>query len=111
MKKPILSMLILIFFLSCTSTKKTLNSWLGLTKQQLIMSWGPPTRAASDGGSGEILVYASQGYYAGYNGVGGFTYWDYKYMYIDNSGKIYYWMSKRERIPPTQIDLNIYRRY
>jgi hypothetical protein len=111
MNKLILSLLLLTLFSSCTSTKKVMDSWLGSTKQQLIMSWGPPARTASDGGTGEILVYANQGYYPGINGNGAFTYWDYKYMYADSDGKIYYWMTRRERVPPTQIDLNIYRRY
>ena len=102
---------ILSLLMSCVSTKKVMDSWLGSTKQQIIMSWGPPARTASDGGTGEILVYANQGYWPGYNGQGAFTYWDYKYMYVDSNGKIYYWMTKRENVPPTQIDLNIYRRY
>lgn len=88
-----------------------MDSWLGSTKQELIMQWGPPARTASDGGTGEILVYANQGYYPGINGIGAFTFWNYQYMYADSDGKIYYWMTRRERVPPTQIDLNIYRRY
>lgn len=111
MNKLVLLLLLMALFSSCTSTKKVMDSWLGSTKQQLIMSWGPPDRTTSDGGSGEILVFATQGYWPGYNGQGAFTYWDTKYMYLDSQGKIYYWMIKRERVPPTQIDLNIYRRY
>lgn len=97
-----------------------MNSWLGSTKQQLIMSWGPPARTASDGGTGEILVYARQVYIPPrtiYDGYGGSsttqaqTYWRYKYMYVDSNGKIYYWMTQRQQVPPTQIDLNIYKRY
>ena len=88
-----------------------MDSWLGKTKRELIMQWGPPVRTASDGSTGEILVYAYQGYYSGYNGQGSYTYWDYKYMYANYSGSIYYWMTKRERVPPMQIDLNVYKRY
>ncbi len=75
------------------------------------MSWGPPAQIASDGGNGEILVYAYQGYFPGYNGQGAFTYWDYRYMYSNSQGVIYHWITRRERVPPTQIDLNIYKRY
>lgn len=88
-----------------------MDTWMGAPKQRLIMVWGPPTRTASDGGTGEILVYAKQGYSPGVNGVGAFTYWDYKYMYADSNGEIYYWMTRRDRVPPTEINLNIYKRY
>ena len=111
MKKSILLILTIGLLFSCTSQRKVLDSWLGSTKQSLIMSWGPPARTASDGGTGEILVYADQKYYPGFNGQGAYTYWDYKYMYANSEGKIYYWMTKTERVPPTQIDLNIYKRY
>jgi hypothetical protein len=111
MKKSILILLIVGLISACTSQKEIMNSWLGSTKQQLIMSWGPPARTASDGGTGEILVYANQGYWPGVNGQGAYTYWNYKYMYADSNGKIYYWMTRVERVPPTQIDLNVYKRY
>ena len=101
-----------------------MDSWLGHSKQELIMKWGPPARTASDGGTGEILVYAQQVYippssntFYDNNNVGhttynqGVNYWDYKMFYVNSDSKIYYWMVKREQIPPTQIDLNIYRRY
>ena len=32
-------------------------------------------------------------------------------MYVDNNGKIYHWTTRHERVPPTQIDLSIYKRY
>ncbi len=111
MKKSILILFAVTLLTACTSQKDIMNSWLGSTKQNLIMSWGPPTRTASDGGSGEILVYSYQGYYPGFNGQGAFTYWDNKYMYANSEGKIYYWMTRRERVPPIQVDLNVYRRY
>lgn len=57
MKKSILLAVALLS--ACLSQQKIMNSWLGSTKQNLIMSWGPPDRIASDGGTGEILVYAT----------------------------------------------------
>ncbi len=111
MKKSILILSVVGMLTACTSQKEIMNSWLGSTKQNLIMSWGPPARTASDGGAGEILVYANQGYWPGYNGQGAFVFWDYRYMYANSDGIIYYWMTRRERVPPTQIDLSIYKRY
>jgi hypothetical protein len=111
MNKFYLVITFLVLCSSCTSTKEIMNSWLGATKQQLIQKWGPPNRVTSDGGNGEILIYAKQGYYPGINGQGAFAYWDYSYMYADVNGKIYYWKTNTERIPPSQINLNIYRRY
>jgi hypothetical protein len=111
MKKSILILLVAGLMTACTSQKEIMNSWIGSTKQELILNWGPPVRTASDGGTGEILVYARQGYFPGYNGQGAYTYWDYRYMYTDSSGKIYSWMTRQERVPPAQIDLNIFKRY
>lgn len=110
MKKVLIVFMVLSLF-SCKSTRKVMDSWLGATKQQLIMSWGPPTKSASDGGNGEILVYSKQGYIPASQYMVAQSYWDNKYFYINSSGKIYHWMTKREQIPPQQIDLNIYRRY
>ncbi len=105
-------LILTIFFvtsLACSNTKKIMNAWVGLTKQQLILSWGPPSRIASDGGNGEILVYANQLYSPGVNGTGAFSYLNYKYMYVDSSSKIYHWLVKIEQIPPTQVDINVKR--
>ena len=101
----------LCVLVACKTQQDVMNSWLGSTKQEIIMSWGPPARTASDGGTGEILVYSYPGYNPGYNGYGAFSYWDYKYVYTDSNGKIYYWKTEQLRVPPTQIDLNVHRRY
>lgn len=120
MKTKLLIFIAFTFLISCKSQKQIMDSWLGSSKQNLIMSWGPPDRTASDGGTGEILVYAKRIYipsstfydsYGGSSTTPARTYWDYKYIYVNNEGKIYYWMIRREEIPPTQIDLNIYKRY
>lgn len=86
-----------------------MNSWIGQTKQNLIMNWGPPVKTASDGGSGEILVYSSKVYIPGNQYAAPQTYWDNRYFYVNSDGKVYHWTIKQERIPPQQIDLNIYK--
>jgi hypothetical protein len=107
MKKSVLILLVVGLLTACTSQKEIMNSWLGSTKQQLIRSWRPPARTASDGGTGEILIYASQVYIPQYN----INYYDYIMFYVNSEGKIYHWITQRQQVPPTQIDLNIYKRY
>lgn len=107
MKKLVLILLVAWLLTACSVTRNAMDSWLGSTKQELIKQWGPPDRIASDGGTGEVLVYVNEGYWPGINGQGAYAYWDYKYMYVDIDKKIYSWKTKRERIPPTQIDLNL----
>ena len=107
MKKILIVLLLIGLLPSCKTTKKIMDSWLGHTKKELIIKWGPPARVASDGGDGEILIYSKQVYIPQYN----LKYYDYKMFYVNSEGRIYRWLIKRERIPPTQIDLNIYRKY
>jgi hypothetical protein len=124
MNKTIIIALVTFLMTSCTSQKDIMNSWVGQAKQKLIMSWGPPSRTASDGSTGEILVYAKQVYIPAqtstfYDGGGGSVsntkpaenFWDYKFFYVNSSGVIYYWMTQQQQIPPIQIDLNVYKRY
>ena len=96
-----------VMMFSCVSTKKRLDPWLGSTKKELIMSWGPPIRTVSDGGTGEILVYADQSYLPEANNVRRDIYWVYKYMYVNSDGKIYHWLNKASRIPPTEVSVII----
>lgn len=119
-KNNLLIPLTIALLTACASQKTIMDSWLGKTKQQLIMGWGPPERTASDGGAGEILVYSSQIYippstFYGGNGSStttrSVTFWDYKFFYVDGNNKIYYWMTQRQQVPPIQIDLNVYKRY
>lgn len=90
----------IIFFTSCTSTKKiqeqnkqAMDSWMGSHKSALIQSWGPPTRYESDGKGGEILIYeqkVTRGavIYGTYHEK---TTYPYKMFYADKDGKLYYW--------------------
>jgi hypothetical protein len=107
MKKIILIFLIVGLLTACVSQKEKMNSWLGSTKQQIIMSWGPPARTASDGGTGEILIYVRQIYIPQSN----MNFYDYKMIYVNSGGKIYHWLTQTQQVPPSQIDLNVYKRY
>lgn len=95
--------------LSCTSQKKStqtiLNSWIGDTKQNLILKWGPPTQSTSDGGNGEILIYAHRVYYV--LTTGPIDYWEYRMMYVNAEGKIYHWLYRKNPNPPDRIDMKI----
>jgi hypothetical protein len=35
----------------------TMKSWIGATKVDLLLKWGPPTRTFTDGKDGEIYSY------------------------------------------------------
>jgi hypothetical protein len=107
-------LILLLITLSCQSTKTIMDSWLGSSKQNLIMTWGPPEKVIENSPNGTILVYVNRVYTepilisGAY--VGGENYWRYKYMYVDNNGKIYHWRIDKQQIAPEQIDLNI-RKY
>jgi hypothetical protein len=103
-----LVVILCLFLVSCVSNKKIaaeLNSWVGSNKQQLIQTWGPPAQTTSDGGTGEILVYARRVYYQlGTNPV---DYWEYRMMYADKSGTIYQWLYRKNPNPPERVDVRL----
>ena len=74
-------------------TRTKMDSWMGSHKSQLIQSWGPPSRYASDGQDGEILIYEKRRTVGSY--ISGTyyekTYVDYIEMYANSSGKLYHW--------------------
>ncbi|MBS1671330.1 MAG: hypothetical protein JST94_07750 [Bacteroidetes bacterium] len=131
MTKIFLTLTILLCLATaCTSTQKIMNSWIGHTKRDLIMQFGPPSRTADDGANGEIVVYAKQVYIPSmhlsglatpdanggvYTSPGTNTpsqnYWQYTMYFINTDGKIYHWLIQRQSVPPTQVDLNVYKRY
>ena len=76
-----------------------MDTWIGDTKQHLIMSWGPPARTASDGGTGQILIYAFPFWSSS---------WKYKMFYVDSTDKIYHWFMKTEYVPPAQLNVDMY---
>ena len=70
-----------------------MGSWMGAHKSRLIQSWGPPTRYDSDGQGGEILIYEytrTVGAYV-YGSYMQRTFVDYKEMFANKEGIIYYW--------------------
>jgi hypothetical protein len=103
---------ILVITISCQSTKEIMDSWIGASKQDLIMSWGPPQKVIENSPNGTILVYQKRVYVEpGQPYPGVYTkaehYWQYKYMYVGDNGTIFHWRRDREIIPPEQIELNI----
>jgi hypothetical protein len=50
-----------LFLTACATvqedTNKVMASWVGNNGNDLIASWGPPTRVMSDGGGGKIYIY------------------------------------------------------
>ena len=59
MKRFAFISLALSFSIGCASLSpsKNMQSWVGAHQSKLILSWGPPTRTASDGAYGTILIY------------------------------------------------------
>ena len=110
---------IIYFFSACLLTsclatsglgdkeKEVMDSWMGSTKAQLIQSWGPPTKVASDGQGGEILIYdksvsfaqsPGQVYTQPYNNNVYYTNPESniitrsRMFYINKQGVIYHWL-------------------
>ena len=61
LSSAIVRVLLLLCFSFCggcaSSINKVMESWTGSHQSDLIASWGPPTRTASDGKGGEVLIY------------------------------------------------------
>jgi hypothetical protein len=111
MKKLLTISFLLIFFSSCGTTsylkseQQSMESWMGLTKAELIHSWGPPARISSDGQGGEIYTYdktVTMGQFPGnaYATNRGISYTNpmpatitrSRMFYIHASGIIYHWL-------------------
>lgn len=95
-----LAMLSLISLISCTSTKelqeqrrKSLDSWKGHSKSELILSWGPPTKTDSDGDTGQVLTWAK--YQTVYIINRANPVWTYTMMYVGADGIIYHWREEK----------------
>ena len=93
----------LLILSGCAHQRAVLDSMKGKPKNQVIMSYGPPARTASDGNNGEILVYAKNINIPDYH----LNYWKYTMFYINPAGTVYHWLIRNENIPPSQIDLYI----
>lgn len=51
-----------VWVAGCKSDSKSMDSWMGRPKSDLINEWGQPSRRESDGRGGEILIYGEQDY-------------------------------------------------
>lgn len=89
--------LVMVLLIACTSQRQILDSWNGRHKKELILAWGPPSRTTSDGNGGEVLIYSNQ---SAYNGQ---VFWKHTMMYANSAGKIYFWRTQTNAVPPTQI--------
>jgi len=115
-----LGMLASLTLVSCVTTtppksdfaeeeQVTMNSWLGHSKQELILSWGPPTRVTSDYQDGEVLIYdrtvtlpAMPGHIQRtpfgsglqYTNPMNLTITRSRMFYVNPQGKIYHWRAE-----------------
>lgn len=104
----IVSLLLLLLIGGCASTKKIMDSWLGMSKVELYKKWGPPNQITTDGNGGEILIYQKNiqsGQLPGRiysNPAGGINYTNptqYGYtqtrmFYVNKRGIIYHWRAE-----------------
>lgn len=93
-----------LVFVSCTSQKKVMDSWINNTKRDLVLKWGPPARVASDANGGEIYIYESRSMV--YNVVR----YNLRMFYINSDDKIYSWRTESGPIPAQQLNVNLYIR-
>lgn len=82
-----------------------MNSWLGHSKRDLILSFGPPSRSESDGQGGEILVYSRRVYGNFPSGV--VDYFEHRMFYIDTQNSVYHWLITRNPNPPDRLDMQM----
>jgi hypothetical protein len=94
--------IVCLFFTSCVSQRKMMDSWVNHPKTELIEKWGPPARTASNGSNGEILIY-SHTYY-----IYGTATYRYNMFYTTADGNIYHWLVQSGQVPPQQMDVNLY---
>jgi hypothetical protein len=100
-----IGLILSLLFTSCVSTRKTMDSWVGLSEQRLIESWGPPARIASNGGNGKVLIYSAEVYSPYTNS----TIYRNTMVFTRQDGTIYHWIVQNGVVPPQQINLSVYR--
>lgn len=88
----VLTILAIIYSASgYAQTRKTLDSWLGHTRKELLQQWGLPDREGSDGDGGYILAYRTRDMKGD----------KWTSFYVDNENIIRSWTTKP--IPPQII--------
>jgi hypothetical protein len=91
--------LITVSLVSCApskweqQTKKSMDSWLGSSKQALILEWGAPDRITTDGSTGEVLVYTKTA--SAHNAYYSVTQYATYMFYVHAAGDIYFWKAER----------------
>lgn len=81
-----------------------MDSWMGYSRHDLVMKWGPPARTSSDGAGGDIYIYAT----SAANPYGGGILYRYRMFFIGKDDRIYHWISQGGSVPPQQLDVNMY---
>lgn len=100
--KTLLALLFILVLLSCSASKK-LDSWIGSTKKEVVMRYGPPEMTTTDTDGGEIITYTNS-YNAGYaNTV--WTTTQFLHFYLGKDGLVYHCLynKSREPIPVIQV--------
>lgn len=107
LKNIFLLTVVLTICIGCSTTKNSMEAWVGRSKQSFIKTWGPAIRTLNNDKNGEILIYADQVYASSNNQRASQTaasnYWNYTYVYINNEGKVSSWRKERQAYPPQQI--------
>jgi hypothetical protein len=104
-QKKITLLGVVVYFFSCSSEKKMLDSYIGVPKDRLVKNWGQPLRTTKDTANGEVLIYKVHTSYAGTPSGGvnahgssfpsGKEHFNtYRSMYIHSDGTIYSWTVK-----------------
>jgi hypothetical protein len=102
MRAFILCCVIALYISSCASQQKVMTSYMGASKQTIVMNFGPPARIASDANNGEIYIYERA--YMMYNVVR----YEHKMIYINSDNKAYYWRIESGPVPAQQMNVNMY---
>jgi hypothetical protein len=102
--------LLLLTLVYLAELQKSIGPLAQCNKKELILN-GALHQDNSDGGTGEILVYAEQGDQPATATSRAYSFWSYTYhMYVDSTGKRYHWLRKRPGYHPHKAKTIIYRR-
>ena len=73
--------------------EEILNSWIGKSKNELLMKWGMANRNADDGKGGQILAYEKRRSLGGFISGNYFenSFVHYTEIFVDSNNMIYYW--------------------
>lgn len=84
--KIFLPVIAIFFAIGCVAPNDsaTMESWIGNTEDQLILSWGAPTHTRDNGKGGKVLVWEQR---LGEHG----SFRHSNQFWVDEDGKIYHW--------------------